>query len=285
VGVLGAVTSVSDLGRHRKVNSVSPERPDKMTSSPSFRTWIQSHDPSVAPAFDELRRRLFDLDGYCVLRSFCSVEDTVAIRRFWHRYPLAVGPKGYWPGRTNYAMEGPATVQRYECMFWNPPEDPLTYELAWSALLLRNVIWNLPLHSNVFSFDRFACSYRPTRSDAGDPGVRAHRDTENRAELSHRVQVSVALSTLGADFLGGGTRIKTHSGRVINIHESETIAAGDLLLFDQLLEHSVDSVIESDPSNPLSGHWRLLMPEHPIGPAPPWRRARFLRGVRRLWHR
>jgi hypothetical protein len=53
---------------------------------------------------------------------------------------------------------------------------------------------------------------------------------------------------------------------MINVHEAHSVKAGDLILFDQLLEHSVDRVVHSDPANPLSGHWRLLMPDHPIGP-------------------
>jgi hypothetical protein len=176
---------------------------------------------------------------------------------------MPVAKKGYWLGRCNYAMEGPAAVQRYECMFWNAPEHRLTYELAFEALLLRNVVWNLPLYTDLLPFDGFACSYRPTRSDAGDSGVRAHRDLEFLA-LKNRIQVSVALSTLGSDFLGGGTRLQTRQGSVINIHEDEEVKAGDLLLFDQMLEHSVDPVTKSDPLDPVSGHWRLLMPDHPI---------------------
>jgi hypothetical protein len=181
---------------------------------------------------------------------------------------MVVGRKGYWPGRENYAMEGPPSVQRYECMFWNTPEHPLTYELAWSAMLLRNVVWRLPTYSNIFPFEQFACSYRPTRSDVGDPGVRPHRDTEYREELKHRIQVSVTLSSVGDDFTGGGTCLRTLSGDMVNIHEAHAVKAGDLILFDQLLEHSVSPVTASDISNPLSGHWRLLMPDHPIGLQP-----------------
>jgi len=245
-----------------------------------FRTWIESADRARRPPFEELREQLFRTTGYCVVSGFCSVEDILEMRRFWHRHPMTAEPKGYWPGRANYAMEGSASVQRYECMFWNAPEHPLTYEIAWSALLLRNVVWGIPVYANVFPFDRFVCSYRVTRSDVGDHGVRAHRDTEDREELQHRIQVSVALSTVGEDFRGGGTRLCTRAGAFVNIHNANRVKAGDLILFDQLLEHSVDPVTESDSSNPISGHWRLLMPDHPIAARRAGRLPQALRQLR-----
>jgi hypothetical protein len=247
-----------------------------MSMGALFQTWMDSPDSNARPPFDQLREELFRTTGYCVLRAFCSIEQSLELRRFWHRHPMKVEPKGYWPGRANYAMEGPATVQRYECMFWNPPEHALTYDVAWSALLFRNVVWGLQTHSNIFPFERFVCSYRLTRSDMGDPGVRPHRDTEDRDGLPHRIQVSVALSTTGMDFRGGGTRLRTRSGEVVNIHEAHQVQAGDLILFDQLLEHSVDPVLESDPSAPASGHWRLLMPDHPMLPSKPRRLPHWL---------
>jgi hypothetical protein len=82
------------------------------------------------------------------------------------------------------------------------------------------------------------------------------------------VQVSLALSTYGRDYRGGGTRFRTYDGRRVNLHEDERLAAGDLLLFNQANEHSVDPVTHSVPDDPLSGHWRILMPDHRIAADP-----------------
>jgi len=224
----------------------------------------RSWPSSLAGELERLRLELFETSGYCVVRAFCSVQESREIRRFWHRHPMPYGEKGYWRARANYAMTRGGVVQRYECFFWNPPEHPLTYELAWSAHALRNVLTGSPLAASVLPFGGLATTYRPTRTDAGDAGIRLHLDRLQPGQ-THLIQVSLALSTQGTDYDGGGTRLRRDDGRLINVHDAERLAAGDLLLFNQALEHSVDPVLRSDPDDPLSGHWRMLMPDHPIG--------------------
>lgn len=216
-----------------------------------------------AVQLDQRRRELFEVSGYCVIRGFCEPEETERVRRFWHGYDMPFGVKGYWHGRANYRMHLEGLTERYECFFWNPPEDPLTYELAWSAQMVRNAIAGDPVYHHLTGFESIVATYRPTRTDAGDAGIVAHDDREHPTQ-THRIQVSLALSTVGEDYAGGGTRLRLYDGTLVNIHERESLRAGDLLLFNQVNEHSVDPVTRSNPADPLSGHWRLIMPDHRV---------------------
>lgn len=250
-----------------------------------FRTWMDPEAVRRRLEIADLREELLEQKGYCIVRGFCSTEETMDVRNFWNHYPLPPGPKGYWRGRGNYSMSVPC-IQRYECFFWNQPEHLLTYELAWSAQLLRNLLWRLPLHSHILPFEGFACSFRVTRTDAGDKGVPAHTDELYREDLKHRIQASLALSTLGLDFDGGGTRFRTREGNFLNIHGAEQVRAGDLVFFDQLLEHSVDPVERSRSEESTSGHWRMIMPDHLLSEKESQsKRARYVRLVKRLLSR
>lgn len=217
--------------------------------------------------------------GYAIIKSFVSLSETIEIRKFWHRHSMPFGSKGYWRGRPNYAMHKTplslATrlglrhypkVQRYECFFWNPPEHELTAEVSLNCHILRNAVAQFPFAAHIYPSDGYAISYRPTRTDQGDSGVIRHNDKTGFAR--HAIQVSLLLSTPISDFEGGGTVIERPDGKFVNINREHSLAAGDLILFDQNLEHEVEPVKRSDPLDPLSGHWRILMPLHPVVESP-----------------
>jgi len=217
--------------------------------------------------------------GYAVIKGFVPLSVTIEIRKMWHRYSMPFGSKGYWRGRPNYAMHKTplplATrlglsrypkVQRYECFFWNPPEHELTAEVALNCQVLRNAVAQFPATAHIYPSDGYAISYRPTRTDQGDSGVIRHNDKTGFAR--HAIQVSLQLSTPISDFEGGGTVICRPDGKFVNIQREHSLVAGDLILFDQNLEHEVEPVTRSDPLDPLSGHWRILMPLHPFVESP-----------------
>jgi hypothetical protein len=221
-----------------------------------------------------LRRQLVE-QGYCLIRAFCSLDDTRAIRRFWHRHRMAPGQKGYWVGRPNFAMHGrplrnPAGGPdiwgpdlRYECFFWNQPEHRVSYEVAWAANAMRNVLQGLPIHCHLLPLHGYASTYRLTRSDRGSAGVAIHVDTRD-ASQPVPIQNSLLLSRLGEDYEGGGMFLTLKDGRRLNLFESESMEPGDLLVWDQQLVHEVPPVTMSDPLDPLGGFWRMLMPVNPI---------------------
>lgn len=217
--------------------------------------------------------------GYAVIKAFVPLSVTIEIRKMWHRYSMPFGSKGYWRGRPNYAMHKTplplATalglshypkVQRYECFFWNPPEHELTAEVSLNCQILRNAVAQLPATTHIYSSDGYATSYRPTRTDQGDSGVIRHNDKTGFARYA--IQVSLLLSTPISDFEGGGTVIERPDGKFVNINREHSLVAGDLILFDQNLDHEVEPVTRSDPLDPLSGHWRILMPLHPFVESP-----------------
>jgi ubiquinone/menaquinone biosynthesis C-methylase UbiE len=212
--------------------------------------------------------------GYCLIRNFCSLEDTKAIRSFWHRHPMAPGKKGYWVGRSNFAMHGIPVrnaagtddwpkVLRYECFFWNQPEHRLSYEVAWAANAVRNALQGLPLQCHLLPLYGYASTYRITRSDRGGAGVALHVDKRD-ATQPVPIQNSLLLSRPGEDYEGGGMLLSVKDGRRLNIFEAEAMEPGDLLVWDQQLAHEVPPVIKSDPRSPCGGFWRMLMPVNPI---------------------
>ena len=54
------------------------------------------------------------------------------------------------------------------------------------------------------------------------------------------------------------------NGRRCNIFEDESMEPGDLLEWDQQMAHEVPPVTKSNPDDPHSGFWRMLMPVNPI---------------------
>lgn len=210
--------------------------------------------------------------GYEVIRQFCSESDSLAIREFWHRHAMPPGKKGYWTGRSDYAMHAlprrdeqgvevwPVDL-RYECLFWNQPAHRLTYEIAWAANALRNAVVGLPIHAFLLPLDGFAASYRPTRSDRGSAGVPSHADQWDPSQ-PRLIQNSLLLSRVGADYAGGGMFLTLKNGRRVNVYEVEQLQPGDLLIWDQELTHEVPPVTESNPNDPCAGFWRILMPIH-----------------------
>ena len=78
------------------------------------------------------------------------------------------------------------------------------------------------------------------------------------------IQNSLVLSSPEKDYVGGGMLLTLKDGRRINVFEAERLGPGDLLIWDQQLEHEVPPVTESDPKNSCSGAWRILMPTHPV---------------------
>ncbi len=220
-----------------------------------------------------LRSQLMER-GYCLIRKFCSLEDTRAIRHFWHRHRMTPGKKGYWIGRSNFALHGlsPRTAAggddwpkdlRYECFFWNQPEHRLSYEVAWAANAVRNALQGLPIYCHLLPLHGYASTYRVTRSDRGGAGVPSHVDKRDSTQPVP-IQNSLLLSQVGEDYEGGGMLFSVKNGRRFNIFEAESIEPGDLLVWDQRLAHEVPPVTKSDPEDPYGGFWRMLMPVNPI---------------------
>lgn len=220
-----------------------------------------------------LRTQLLE-QGYCLIRKFCSLEDTRVIRSFWHRHPMAPGQKGYWVGRQNFAMHR-VPVQtaaggddwpkdlRYECFFWNQPEHRLSYEVAWAANAVRNALQGLPIHCHLLPLHGYASTYRITRSDRGSAGVALHVDKRDSSQPVP-IQNSLLLSRPGEDYEGAGMLLTLKGGRRLNVFETESMEPGDLLVWNQQLAHEVPPVTKSDPQNPCGGFWRMLMPVNPV---------------------
>jgi ubiquinone/menaquinone biosynthesis C-methylase UbiE len=275
----GAETVAQDDGRDESSPLESGD--GKREARPLYRRILEQ--PAWHDAVDQagLRRRLCEV-GYVVIRGFCAEAETRDIRTFWHRYPMRFANKGYWIGRPDYALhrqpiraasgqeEWPKDL-KYECFFWNQPPHVTTYEVSWAANLLRNVVWGVPIHTHLLPLDGYATSYRPTRSDRGNVGMASHVD-ERLPGQPWLIQNSLVLSAMGTDYSGGGMWLTLKNGRRINVYETEALGPGDLLIWDQQLEHEVPPVTESDPDAPCSGAWRILMPTHPVVERPDlWR--------------
>lgn len=266
-------TNASTAERSEPSPAAVADGDGKKAARPLYQRILE--EPAWHKIVDEgaLRRVLRDL-GYVVIRGFCAETDTREIRAFWHRCPMHHAKKGYWTGRPDYALHQPPTRAdfgseewpkdlKYECFFWNQPPHVKTYEVSWAANVLRNVIWGMPIHTHLLPLDGYATTYRPTRSDQGNAGTALHVD-ERIPGQPWLIQNSLVLSAMGKDYAGGGMWLTLKNGRRVNVYETETLGPGDLLIWDQQLEHEIPPVAESDPEDPCSGAWRILMPTHPV---------------------
>lgn len=265
----------ASMGADEPAGSAPPASPEQGSAAPSlYRHCFDGAGMDRLWDLAALRARLHEV-GYAVVRRFCSEADTVDLREFWHRHPMASGRKGYWHGRPDYALHVPpgrgdatgggvwSNDLRYECFFWNHPPHRTTYEIGWAANALRNAVWGLPIHTHLVPLDGYATSYRITRSDRGSGGVPSHADARLPGQPC-LIQNSLLLSASGTDYGGGGMRLTLKDGRRINVIDAEAMQPGDLLIWDQQCEHEVPPVTQSDPDDPRSGSWRMLMPTHPV---------------------
>jgi hypothetical protein len=224
-----------------------------------------------ASALSKIRNALYETSGlgFHVFSGFLSQEHAAHIVEFWcntvrakHSHALMLSKKAFVKSCPNFVKSHTDTSDRsYFNFFWNPPPDPLTHSVAWQVQLLRNVIEERQIYSEIFPTEGRSVSYRVVITTRGEEIVPEHADWLENPGDSGRLQATLFLTEPGKDYSGEGFVFTTHQGRKLVFGVDHPIRAGDLVVWRFNNLHAIRNVRTSAGQR---GFVRLILPSEKI---------------------
>lgn len=210
----------------------------------------------------DVRKRIYNQDGYFVFKNFIDAEKAESIARRWssgrfdYEFHDRFANSEVRIGHPNYCYHRPGSPDLSYCMhMWNAPVDQALHSICLEAQSLRNLVEGRALHFGTQLHDPLILQYRLSRTLSTDTSVFPHADfleeprrdsMGDHAYDPRRCQMTLMLSDYGTHYKDGGFFLQNNQDKQLLLGRDVSAQIGDLVLWKYSNKHTVTGVVPMD---------------------------------------